>query len=1163
MKNKHSNSIVKQRNRFRGLVSNLKSRSFKKGIIRDPAYTYIREMTELYLESRSKLDFSEFRGFLDWVEKQVSIVFPNGIFPNSGYAYLAGVVRVGIKRCDLKTELLWASEILRKSSKELNEFILIKDEIEKKVYDLNFKEALKILIACENQYGVSFWSHQLRVALEHQCGGLEAHKLYVSKVRGEVKGGLLGFVSYYTSIRNEDNSSITKISEDLYLRLEKNRYYDDSVKEYLKFRLLNEIYDDEVLLTNIIFIEQSHHIFDLYETFLAIARVVINSDKIDGSKIHIDFCINNILDIKDYRVERLLNNGLGGTSKFKFRDNSFHEMIYSASKKELDKVWSNFDWEMKSDPWINVYYSMFLSQFKGSKNKVSASPFYIPSLVASIFSSSSIDVGFAIDKVNKTILNYNGLPTVFGVKSFYDQVLHNKPAAPFLTNKISQGSRFYGIEDSNNISEFLKSSSINEESSENWGAYFGYVKKQKNINSFFNIFKAKGCLQENNFDDVIDILKYDFNDRNKIESSFNFDFILSAYYLKKDINSISNMIATEGVRTKPLFPLFFIEKYLGKWSWKEFKNVEEPIVACVAIHLLWKSNEKAETASMLRFAIRYYLRSEKLRFPSDLINTSKNVDLKVRNYFFRVVCKGEFIDQLLKGSNDLLRERQSICAQMCSLDYEHLDDYKNELGEIASALALVDGKKIIDRTRVYVDDEGVKRWAKKELIEDYKRYHDLVDVSVKTSFEIEFNEILKEMIDKKGQTIKWDSIDKNSESEMVFLRMLARLSDEFLNSPEFGLDFYLSKRIRHQSFIGLIRGPLEFDNLITTKGKNGEYHENDELLSDLTSISDEKIKLIDFELRRFSKKFDDLLEMVKNSLFQIESQDKPKGLINLKLSERNVLLLKIMSHKVSSFDDFIDVAMQMFWLTLKPSLDSVKNYISTVLKQSIDSHFEDLMLNLKKHNKENNSEFSKLILGIKSCSVNVLREIDKSAQWFKVSSSESTVQNSFAPSQLLDIAIDSTLKCHQSFHPEITRNEVTFDEDLLLDTGALIWVHDVLFVALSNVFHHSNLDKPKVSIETNISPDNYSIKIISQYKSNDLAETALKLDGIRKLIRDKKFERRTRKEGGSGLLKIAAVALQDPLGRICFDVTESDFVLDVSYRILLSSIEVEEGHANS
>src|SRR5690606_3134080 len=105
--------------------------------------------------------------------------------------------------------------------------------------------------------------------------------------------------------------------------------------------------------------------------------------------------------------------------------------------------------------------------------------------------------------------------------------------------------------------------------------------------------------------------------------------------------------------------------------------------------------------------------------------------------------------------------------------------------------------------------------------EDYSRYGDLASVSINAGQN--FDAVLKEI----ASTTQSTAFSPDDEADAVLFSMLHRLADEFLNNPSFGLDFYLSQRVRHQSFIGLIRGPLEFANLITTRqSETGNYRTN-------------------------------------------------------------------------------------------------------------------------------------------------------------------------------------------------------------------------------------------------------------------------------------------------------------------------------------------------
>lgn len=1164
MKVVKSTSLNKQKNKIRGLISATKSSAFQKGLNLSPSYIYCRGIKEVYLDSRTKLSPHEFQPFLDWVEEQSSLVFAETSKQRSDHAELAGVISSNVSRSDLETELTWISHLIAHQSNKIKYLIDASLKIERLLVSDKVHEAIDVLEECDLIFGLSFFSHDLRVALEHLSGGLERQKEYVSKIRSKVKGGLLGFVSYYTSIRNEDKTTFSKFYEDLNYRLSKHKYYDEPVKRYLKYRLAGEVVCSKEHINDILFIEQSHHIFDIYETYIKILQLIAKSEPLIELRPLALQCCNTLGSLKDVRLKKISSRLSGSEPNTEKRNAEYLDTLLKIGPKGVLKDWKSRALEDKVEPWSNIYLGFFVSElknkkFKSEKIRLSKAYTYITNLLL----SDSSSIKHSKEKIKKLSINYPNIPLAQGLLEFSEQFLDRLPNDKHNFNNVGLHSKNYGVEDITNPEFFNNNFNVYNSSSALWAVFNGF-QYQHSFNNLpsnvINTFQAYNLFNNEKYDDLIELVSITGKSNYKNFWPINLELLLSAHFKNGNINHIAKTITTEGVKSKNPYPLYYIENYLNNSDWLEYKNISDPIIACVAIHLLWKRNESAETASMLRFAIRQCLRLKKVKLPSDLMKLKRETSLRVWKYFFREVCKNDFIDQLLHGSNELLLERQRICAYMSGVDYESTDKYENEMADIASTLAIDNGKKIIDRTRIHVDIEALKRWAQKELIEDYRRYHDLLDVNIKSSFDDEFNDIFSDLLKKGGASKKWKSLNKNSEADMVFISMLARLSDEFLNSPEYGLDFYLSKRVRHQSFIGLIRGPLEFDDLITTKENTGEYHTNVPLLSKLSSLSSEDINKIDIEFKKFSKKFDDLLESAKNSYFQIQGPDNPKGLIKLEVPEQAIFLLEMMTHKVDDFLDFVDIAVPVFWTSLSIPLNNVRNYISQNLKQSIVSLFDELTLSLKKSVDSHDEGFTRLTLNIKSCSIKVQRELDQAALWFTRNNKSDIAQSTFDAEQLVDIAIDSTLKCHQSFHPKISKKVINQD-GLALDTSTLIFVHDVMFVALGNIYRHSGVKEPNVSITTEITESTYSIQVTSDFSPGDLDTTIDKLNEIKALIREKKFERRTRKEGGSGFLKIAAVALQDPLGGIDFSATEDSFTLNVTYRILMAEISMENSYA--
>ena len=165
----------------------------------------------------------------------------------------------------------------------------------------------------------------------------------------------------------------------------------------------------------------------------------------------------------------------------------------------------------------------------------------------------------------------------------------------------------------------------------------------------------------------------------------------------------------------------------------------------------------------------------------------------------------------------------AILTVLRELDPVGAHHYADELLMVAKELTMVEGQWIVDHTRIHVDLAALRRWADRELTEDFERHQDLVGVDAGP--QASFEDVLKELAaGPSGRKIQ----PPETEADAVLQSLVRRLGDEFLTNSQFGLDFYLSKRIRHQSFIGRIRGPLEFANLITTRETEASpYHRND------------------------------------------------------------------------------------------------------------------------------------------------------------------------------------------------------------------------------------------------------------------------------------------------------------------------------------------------
>lgn len=66
------------------------------------------------------------------------------------------------------------------------------------------------------------------------------------------------------------------------------------------------------------------------------------------------------------------------------------------------------------------------------------------------------------------------------------------------------------------------------------------------------------------------------------------------------------------------------------------------------------------------------------------------------------------------------------------------------------------------------------------------------------------------------------------------------LRDRFLSDPKYGLDFFLSTRIRHGTLVNQIRHEFQAHNLVTNIGENNQYKDDEFWTNDMKLQDEEK-----------------------------------------------------------------------------------------------------------------------------------------------------------------------------------------------------------------------------------------------------------------------------------------------------------------------------------
>jgi len=296
-------TYLEQQHRLRGIIADFKSRRFVEKRSVPPSRRFRTGLNELYLDFRSKLAPSQYFDFLDWSQEMLTSQLSDLSHIPTRYDNLTGIFPKA-PVLELQNELRWIAARIRSENEKITKFLVLKALVERATLETNYSGAVAALDALHEAYGATLWSIQLRLALDQQIGGIEQQKKYSAQVRSVYKQGLLGFITYHSSVRNEERTTIKKFSDDIDRRIANHVYYDDATKSYMRYRLKGELPTTGAQLADILRIEQSHGILDIYETFVAVLQELVRWNHRKDLQAVVLACIEDI-NTPDYRLEKI------------------------------------------------------------------------------------------------------------------------------------------------------------------------------------------------------------------------------------------------------------------------------------------------------------------------------------------------------------------------------------------------------------------------------------------------------------------------------------------------------------------------------------------------------------------------------------------------------------------------------------------------------------------------------------------------------------------------------------------------------------------------------------------------------------------------------------------------------------------------------------------
>ena len=371
----------------------------------------------------------------------------------------------------------------------------------------------------------------------------------------------------------------------------------------------------------------------------------------------------------------------------------------------------------------------------------------------------------------------------------------------------------------------------------------------------------------------------------------------------------------------------------------------------------------------------------------------------------------------------------------------------------------------------------------------------------------------------------------------VFSEMFLDVRDRFISSSEYGLNFYLSLRIRHGTLQGQIRNTFENLNLISTRDSvSGNYIQNIYWENKALDLSSEKRVQIQNLLSNFSKEIDSLTDNLKKIRLQIKNDTKNSpGMFDYSFNE--TVLLKMFIHKFNSLSQEKDVLNGVFailWERTEENLIKIRAYIENELKGKIHDKLSELHVNIKEVVGE--GKLPELFTNITMCKTKIQHEFDKLAAWFKISGT-----NNYPSTILFKNLIQVCVAHINRIHSQAQITPLIKADNISLKGEYLNQFLDIINILLENIIKHSGLSPDKYQVEIELKKEGSNLIIVVR---NAISPVTRAKDPVKTLELRKqnyisgKSSNKLSSEGGTGICKICKLMKID-LSREFTDISFS------------------------
>lgn len=1071
-------------------------------------------------------------------------------------------------------EVRWAASYLLGHGALINKYLELAHAYDQALLLGQYAEASEALAGIESNCGCSLWLLKQQVAYLQQANGLEAQKQYATEVRRLAPGdGIVPFVTYYASVRNEPTVSATRFVPQVAAEL-RALVMPGDLRAYLNYHIVSPVLQSEGAIADILRHEHAGSVVDYYESFLHAGRSIVASS-IDPlyppMREAVALLAGRIRDPRLASLQAQLSGAppapvAGVNAAYRAFSHQLRGEYLEARTLALSGLAASpADPDLLSVASTSIALSANRHEPAGASGSASSSlpeGSLIHRMVRSLeqVHGNGADAEMAITELLKLSLNFSGRPWAETAKALVlaDHSPEQDQSAQVAARYVASGSgrphpaRLRALREGNERQSYyawMKAGLTDPALALYTVTHVVSVPPQRPEIAGAGIVDEQALL----------MLAESHSDRGDHEQSLQLSRQLLASenaYLKRLALRLSThsllalgrrvecvrLIASEAARDWGVYEVVPLGSLLQTLNVEE-KSELAGATALAIVYDLYQSFYDDQYDSLLHFAFDDVLDAAGVTRPSHLAAKIGELDRHELLYFLEHICVPPVMDRAVarfRNSREVLEERIAICRALIALNPEHENAYEQEIRNLLGVIMVRRRLREVEESKIYVDRDNVLRAADAALRETYGRYLAFVrhgiDVEQRAS---------------SGATAGAAPRDglvnlplPANEGYELLRSIVLGVRDEYVSNTAYGLDGFLSTRIRHGTLVNQLRSPLEAVQLITPRKESTNSYLPNEYWAPLFVGAPEHVQQEFTEaLSDFSRRFDAFVHEVRTQWLQIRRTAGDSGMFAFMPDGESISVLSQLVTPETSFAELIYHVIALMDSLLDTSLRRIRDTLTTQAKTTVTGLLAQLqtrVVPLSAH-----VDLHKFNDAVATARTGLQVAIDRVAGWFH-RTGEQRVEP-FAIEDAIRVAEASLTSAGRHLTVHVASEDARAG-GAQLRGQFLVSIVDLFFILFDNAVRYDGLRAPhSVWVTLGWQDEWITVKVRNPIAPGAMtSEGDAKLQRAREALQDRRYLGAAATEGGSGLCKVGKIIAHDfrlpP--RLTFGAEAGDFVVD-------------------